>query len=452
MGLMTRIAGQSRGATSFAGSVVSRSAIGVPTVGMIPPLGATPSAAGLLVSQSTAMSISPIFACVNIIAKDVARCAPSLYREDDNGIHTPVTGNPVNDLFLTPNRIQTWFEFMQQMTVAMMLRSNAYAAILRDKDGYPIELIPINPDAVLVLEASDGSVFYNVNRLGLFQIAVLSGFAGATIPAEDMLHIRDFTFNILVAPSRIGLMRDSIGVTMGLEQQAARWMANSARPSGVLQTDKTLTDSAAARLRQQWENMVRGIQNVGNTAVLEEGLKWQQITLDAATLEFIQQRNFQVEEASRIYGVPLHKLGREIQGRLTPTELEQMYVNNTVTPILDNVQARLERALSLHIKGIRVKLDEQTLLRADIMTRRNATRLGVLSGVITQNEGRADEGRMPIAGGDVLLVPSNTAAQGSDATGTAPDGAGKPAGDNLPDPGAGTSGNQPSAVDSPSTE
>src|ERR1700688_2419727 len=114
MGIMTRIAGQTRRGTAFTANVVQRSAVGVPTLGLMPPLGAIPSATGLLVSQSTAMSISPIFACVNIIAKDVARCEPSLYREDADGIRTTVTGHPVNALFLKPNRVQTWFEFMQQ--------------------------------------------------------------------------------------------------------------------------------------------------------------------------------------------------------------------------------------------------------------------------------------------------------------------------------------------------
>jgi phage portal protein BeeE len=91
----------------------------------------------------------------------------------------------------------------------LLLRGNGYAAIRRDARGEPIELIPINPDAVMVLEAGDGSIFYNVNRLGLWQIAMLRDFPVA-IPADDMFHLRGLSFNSLVGVSTIGLARDRL--------------------------------------------------------------------------------------------------------------------------------------------------------------------------------------------------------------------------------------------------
>src|SRR6185437_3862674 len=161
------------------------------------------------------------------------------------GTRTKVDDHPIARLMVRPNRVQTWFEFVRDLWVGYLLRGNAYCAIIR-KNGDPVELIPINPDAVLVLEASDGSWFYNVNRLGLFQIAMLRNFPTA-IPAEDVLHIRGISFNMLVAVSTIGLARDSIGTSMGLQQQQARWIGNGARPSGVLKSPKQLTEQAAKR-------------------------------------------------------------------------------------------------------------------------------------------------------------------------------------------------------------
>jgi hypothetical protein len=96
--------------------------------------------------------------------------------------------------------------------------------------------------------------------------------------------------------------------------------------------------------------------------------------------------------------------------------------------------------------GIFVELDEGKLLRADILTRRNAARLGILSGLTTQNEERLAEGLPEMPGADVLLVPTNTAALGSEMTGTAADGAGRPPGGNPPTPGVSTGGNQPAAA------
>lgn len=161
---------------------MTRASAGVPSYGLIPPLGSVQSASGMLISQATAMTVSAVYRAVDVRSKDVARCTPSLYAKAKDGTRTAIApeDHPIAQLMVRPNRVQTWFEFMRDMWVAYLLRANAYAAILRDRRGNPTELIWINPDAVLVLEAADGSWFYNVNRVGLFQIAMLRNFPVAS--------------------------------------------------------------------------------------------------------------------------------------------------------------------------------------------------------------------------------------------------------------------------------
>lgn len=414
---------------------VSKASAGVPAQGFLPALGGTPSAAGVAVSQATAVTVSGVYACVKIRSADVAMCRPRLVRGEGRRTDI-VTEHPVAKLLRRPNWMQTWFEFAEQMEIGLLLRGNAYAAILRGSNGQPTALIPINPDAVMVLEAADGSVFYNVNRIGLFQIAALRGFDVA-IPAEDIFHLRGMSFNMLVGVSTIGIARDSIGVAMGLEQQAARWMSNGARPSGVLKMPKTLSKEAAQRLRDQWAAFTSGLQNAGRTAILEEGLEWQSIQLSAADVAFIEQRNFQIAEIARYYRMPLHKLNVPAQGAQADiAKAEQAYVNGPVMESLRRWEDKFDFVFNLNEEGLRVDFDERSLLRADEATRINNHRLAVMSGLKTQNECRAEEGDPPMEGGDILLTPVNLAASGSDMTGTAPDGAGRPAAGKLPDPGA----------------
>lgn len=406
---------------------VEKSAAGTPSAGLIPPLGGIQSATGLLVSQATAMTVSTVYTCVTIRSRDVARCAPSLYREAADGSRTPVTDHPVSRLLRRPNRQQTWFEFAQQMHAAWLLRGNAYAVILRDRRGRPAELVPVNPDGVMVLEAADGSVFYQVNRIGLSQMAVLRDLPMA-IPADDMLHIRDLSFNILVGASRIGLARETIGVAQAQSQQAARFAGNSSNPSGILKTAKTLSDGAVKRLKAQWDAFTSGIQNTGKTAVLEEGLEWQRLQLTAADMDFIKSREFEVGEVARWFQMPLYKLGIMLpsQGQ-NGVQQQQSYVNDTIMPDLDMWEQRVARAFDLDLEGIGVDLDENRLLRADVQTRYNNYRVGILSGFMAPNEARRAENLAPVEGGEQVMFPVNMAAIGSNFTGTAPDGAGRPA-------------------------
>jgi HK97 family phage portal protein len=422
---------------------------GAPSYGLIPPLGSVQSASGQLISQATAMGVSTVYACVRRRAQDVARCAPSLYTVDAAGTRTNVDDHPLALLFDRPNRVQTWFEFAEQMGVALLLRMNAYAVVLRDERGIPRELIPINPDAVMVLEAENGDVFYSTNRIGLFQMAVLRDLP-VTIPAEDMFHIRGLTFNSLVGVSTIGLARDAIGLAAGQEQQASRWMANGARPSGVLESDKPLSEDAGKRLYDRWQQFKAGIQNVGTTAVLEDGVKWKSMSLSSVDLEFLNSRSFQIPEICRFFGVPPHKVFVvDRAASMSIPQQDQDYVNSTITPDLDRWEQKLEAYFNLEADEINVHFDEGQLLRADVITRFNALRTGILTGIITPNEARETEGLPPLPGGDHLLVPANTAALGSDMTGSGADEAGRPiAGDPKP-PKVGTGGTQKTDDDNP---
>jgi HK97 family phage portal protein len=435
MGLMRAI-------TRGLAPAVSRGYAGTPSYGMIPPLGSVPSATGLLISQGTAMTVSTVYACVRTVAIDFARCKPQLKRKMEDGSEEIVTDHPLVSLLIKPNRVQSWFEFAEQMEAGLQLRGNAYAAIRRDTRGNPIEFIPINPDAVLVLESGDGSIFYQVNRIGLWQIAMLKDFPTA-IPAEDVLHIRGLTFNSLVAASTIGLGRDSIGLAMGQEQQAARWMANAARKSGVLQAPDKLSDPAYERLKASWNDFQSGIQNIGKTAILEEGVKYEPLSLTSVDLEFLASRSFQVEDVCRWFRVPPYKVGvlQKTSAKSMP-EQNQEYVNGTIAPEFERWESRFGFTFDLEAEGLFLDFDETDLLRADINTRYNNYRVGILSGFLTQNEPRRSEKLKPMQGADVLLMPANTASLGSDITGTAPDGNGRPPNGQLPSIAVPTSGDQ----------
>lgn len=432
-------------------SMAARASAGVPSYGMIPPMGSVQTASGLLVSQATAMTVSTVFACVNRIATDLARCTPSLYRLKDDGSKDPVTDHPVLKIFDRPNRQQTWFEFARQMWTGQILKENGYAAIKRDRKYDPAELIPINPDAVMVLESADGSIFYNVNRIGLWQIAMLAEFPTA-IAEYDMLHLRGLTFNSLVGASTIGLARDAIGLAMALEQQGNRWIGNGARPSVWLEGPGKLSKDAATRLKTQLDSLAAGVQNTGKTIVLEEGFKPHPLQLNSVDLQYSAQRAFQVLDVCRFFNVPPHKVGVVDRGSVQNiAQQDQDYVNTTIMQRVVMAEQKLRQTFDLDKEEIFVRLNEGQLLRADVLTRTNAARLRVLSGLTTQNEERRAEKMPALPGGDDLLRPQNMAAQGSDLTGDGATGGGRPKDGTLTtgNTGAGESGAGNAETDTP---
>jgi HK97 family phage portal protein len=411
-------------------------AVGAYQGGFIPSLGSMVSAAGVLINQGTAMAVSAVYACVSRRSKDVSRCTPRLFSvKPKSGTKEQVFEHDLVELFKRPNAQQSWIEWCEQTMSGYLLRGGGFAALKGiTQRGQVTDLIPINPDAVVVLESWNGEIFYNVNRMGLWQIAMLREFQPA-LSSEQMFHLRGLSFNALVGLSNIHIARDAIGVSMGLEQQAARWMANGARPAMFLKAKNQISEAAAKRLKVQIDEDKSGLRNTGGTIILEEGMEAQTVQLTSTDIAFIEQRKYSVEDICRYYDVPPFKLGAtELRG-IDIEEINNDYVSGTIMPDLHRLEQTFGRTFDLERQNLEVSFDERALLRSATKTRFANNRIG-LGGAsfLTVNEVRAGEQLPAVDGGDVLYQPSNLAGLGSDRTGTAPDGAGRPPSGELPDP------------------
>jgi HK97 family phage portal protein len=305
------------------------------------------SAGGMAITQMSALQVTTVQACVSIRSEDVAKCPVHHYEWLPNGGRRIVEDSQLERILQRPNGYQSRFEFMEQMHVALLLRGNAYAVILRDGRGRLLSMIPVSPDRVWIYEAPDGQVFYQVARRGMHETAVLKSMP-LMIPAEDMLHVRWMALdNSLYGASRIGLAREAIGLALSQQELAGRLSANSTNLGGVLTTEQKLTKEAAERIGKSWKSLKQGLRNAGDTAILEQGLKWQALGMSARDAEFIAGRNMQVQEIARLYRMPLYKLGVPETSRVSVEQLDQEYMNGPVSGDLGRWETKLAQAFDL---------------------------------------------------------------------------------------------------------
>jgi HK97 family phage portal protein len=377
-----------------------------------------PSVTGIPINMQTALNAAAVMACVTMISEDFAKLPAALITKTTDGTRKVVTDHFLSKLLEEPNDWQNWLEFCEQMTAGLVMRSNAYAVVIRDGRGTPIKLIPINPDRCALWEAPDGNLFYRVTPSGLHEIAQLRG-QPFLIPSMDMLHLRGFSLNGLLGAGRISLAREAIGVLLAQEQQAARWMGNAAKPSGMLTTDQKLTPDAANRLAADIKQNWTGLQNSGKIIVGEQGLKFLPFSMTSQDLEFIASREFQLTEVARLFRIPPHMIG--ILDRTTGTTMVQMaqeYVNYTISGYAIRWQRKLRSHFGLAAENLTVEFDYSELTRADILSRYNAYRIGIMSSFLKPNEARLDDGKPPDPKGNDLLAPMNMSEMGSQSSGT----------------------------------
>lgn len=406
------------------------------------------SAAGVPVNAFSSLQHVAVMACVSILSEDIAKVPVWMFRRLPNGGKEVVKDHYLSKLLKKPNNWQTRFEFIEMMMYALLLRGNAYACIIRDERGRPQQLIPVHPDRVTLYEAPGGEYFFFVTRQGLHETAVLSSLP-LMVAQEDIFHIRWLsTWSSLLGTSRIGLMREAVGLGMGLEQHQARLVGQGARPGGVLTTDAKLNPETSARIKADWQQKFSGFRNSGLTPILEQGLEFKPITMTNTDAEFMANRQFQLEDICRAFRVPRHKIGLPVEGAASGlVQYDQAYLNDTLSSYFDRWTLKFEELGDLDGDDIFVEFDYEHFLKADIKTRIDAKTTAVMRMGVTPNEFRRSEGLPAVPFGDVVyqqqnMVPLGTPPQakegsdagiGSDTTGKpAPGGDGDPNGKPIP--------------------
>jgi HK97 family phage portal protein len=375
------------------------------------------SATGINVTQMRAMQASAVMACVSILSEDLAKLPLHVKRTLGDGSERIVKDHPIERLLQKPSDLQNRFEFVEMMQAALLLRGNAYAPIVRDGRGQPKALIAVNPDSVTPFESPDGSRFFSVSRNTPYLMAALQSLP-QMIHSDDMLHVRWLSLHGPIGISRIGFARESIGLSLAQERQAAKLAGNGARPGGVLQTDQKMTKEGIERLRAQWNSTYGGVDETGKTAVLEQGVKWQALGMTSLDAEFLASRRFQVEEIARLFRMPLHKLGVvEALAKVNMVQADQDYQNNIISPYAERWEAKVDDTFGLAADGVFVEFDLERFLRADILTRYNANRVAIIGMFKTPNEVRRGEGLPDVKGGETLYQPTNVAPIGFTPTG-----------------------------------
>ncbi len=351
-------------------------------------------------NQRNLLAFSAVFACVTIIAGDIAKLGCDLKIEDKaTGIKSCFRGiSPYRAVLKKPNRYQTWYKFMEQWIISKLLNGNTYALKVRDQRGIVIALYLLDPTRVIPLVASNGDIYYQLS------IDNLSGLeAPVTVPAKEIIHDTMVSlWHPLVGVSPI--FACGMSATMGNKIQAnsSVFFQNMSRPSGQLTSPDTITDETAKRLKQDFEENFSG-GKIGRLMVTGNGLKYEPMTVSAQDAQLIEQLKWAVEDVARCFHVPMFKLGGEIPHGTTVDALQQTYYSDCLQTLIESAESLLDEGLAMPPE-YSVQLNLDNLLRMDASTRYKANGQAVKDGWMKPDEARAKEDMLPTPGGDTVYL------------------------------------------------
>lgn len=363
------------------------------------------SESGETVTPETALKCSAVYSCVGILAESVAMLPLKLYRHRKSGGREEARDHWLwNLLSVAPNKWMTPFEFRENLIQQLALRGNAYCYKVMDNSDKKIyELLPLHPDSVTVRQLANWDLEYTIH---------FPDGSEKVVDKKYIFHIRYRTLNGYEGISPIAYHRDTIGLAISAMKLGSRQMKNNANPSGVLSIPGALSLEQIMKIRDSW-NQTYGSGGQGGTAVLDQGAKFEKIALTNEDLQYLQTRQFQVEDIARIYRVPLHMIQNNQKDTTWGSGIEAMSINfvvYTLMPWLRRFETTIARDLiPKNETDLYAEFVVNGLLRGDSQTRYKNYQVGIMNGFLSPNEVRALENMNPREGGDIYLTPLNMA-------------------------------------------
>ena len=369
------------------------------------------STSGKRVNERTSMQMTAVYSCVRILSEAVAGLPLHFYRYTDNGGKEKAADHPLYFLLHDePNPEMTSFVFRETLMSHLLIWGNAYAQVIRDGNGRVLSLYPLLPDKMEVDRDEHGQLFYTYTR-NTDENPNFNEYGRVRLKPEDVLHIPGLGFDGLVGYSPIAMAKNAVGMTLACEEYGASFFENGATPGGVLEHPGVLKDPA--KVRESWHSVYGGSKNAGKVAVLEEGMKYQQIGIPPEEAQFLETRKFQIDEIARLYRIPPHMVGDLDKSSFSNIEQQSLeFVKYTLDPWVIRWEQSIQKALFLpqEKKEYFVKMNVDGLLRGDYESRMKGYSIGIQNGFMCPNDIRRLESMdlIPVEeGGEYFLTNGN---------------------------------------------
>jgi HK97 family phage portal protein len=260
------------------------------------------SYAGVTVSESSALGLSGVWRACALISGTIAALPMRTLRDTQDGRRERVTsflddpGGPDG-----PTR----FEWVETVYLHMLLHGNAYLAHVFNGGGGLAALAPIHPMAVSPEWEKDA----NGKATGRKRFTVtLDDGTRRVFTQDNMTQVMAMSLDGLRGLSPIATARHSLGTAIAGDRAAARHFGNGAMISGIVTPEEDVTEAEAKVIKEGLQGKISGVDNAGEIAVINRKLKFTPWTMTLEDAQFLQSREFSIEEIARWFGVPPFEL------------------------------------------------------------------------------------------------------------------------------------------------
>lgn len=352
----------------------------------------------IVIDREQVLAHHAVFACMTLIASDIAKLRVKLVEQDKDGVWTEVENPAYSPVLRRPNSYQNRIQFWESWMLSKLGRGNTYVLKQRDNRGVVNALYILDPDRVTPLVSDNGDFFYQLRADNL------TGIGDVTVPAREIIHDRvNCLFHPLVGISP--MFANGLTASQGLyiQKYSAKAFQNNARPGGILTSPTTIPEVTLERLKNEWEQKFSG-ENAGRVAILGDGLKFERMALTAVEGQVIEQLKWSAQVVCSTFHVPAYKIGADTMPTYNNIQaLNVEYYSQCLQSHIEAAELLLDEGLEM-AKGIGTEFDLDGLLRMDSVTKADVVTKLTSSAIMKIDEGRAVFDLPRTEGGDACYL------------------------------------------------
>lgn len=348
-------------------------------------------------SEETVLSIPMAKACRDKIVGSIKNLKIELYKTiDDEVVEQIYEDERLTLLNDRPNMTATASDLKEKMVSDLILHGNSYTSIERKSDSNKIlELWNLEP--------SDVTIHPYRNRIKPY---IVDDIKIAYTGCNDFLDIEDVMIstmnsddNGLSGKGAIHFGNKIIQLALNEIEISSNIMKNGTAPSGVVKAETKLSERAFKNLRESWDKMYKGKNNVGGLIILEDGLDYQKMTLSPSELGLSSSRTTTGSEICKLFGVPEQIVDSASNTYGSVEAMNIFFLQYSIAPILRVLEESFNRSLLTQKEkedGYFFKFNTDDILKTTQQERYDALKTGLDAGILSLNECRLRENLEPI--------------------------------------------------------
>ncbi len=344
--------------------------------------------------NKTYENISWVYRCIDITATNIAKLPIKIFRDKDD-----VTDHPDFDIFKSPNKIQSIYDFIYESISRLRLQGELFWELTIENGKIVMMYADWSSDEVKVIPDP-------VDLIAGYKRQINNREFEFT--PEEVFYVKYFNpFSNLRGMSPLRAARNPMILELNAMDYNKSFFKQGMQPSGSFTTDKSISPKEAERLQKTLQDHYAGQSTMHRPLVLWGGLQFdsfvKQTLRDA---EFTELRKMNREDICSALGVTLEALGVGEKTFENVNQAKKMLWELTLIPTATKLQSLITKSLLPRLSrmsNLRFAFDtsDVEILKDDLEKKMLIFDKGFKAGAVTPNDIRVD-----VFGKDAIETPA----------------------------------------------